>query len=262
MDMRLDSIGMLKAQGRVLAALMLHDLKTRFFGNEFGFLLTMGWPLTHILVLLIINTSMGRAVPYGESPALWFATGVIPFAAFNYMARFIMLGIVLNRPLLSFPIVKITDILFARSINEVLSAGVVVLIMFTILWAFDVDFMPTDVVQAASAMLAMMLLGLGYGVVNAVIAAAIPGWITGYALLTILLWASSSIFFVPDALPEQVRVPLSYLPTVQGVEWMRSAYYDGYGAYTLDKLYMLSCSVVILFTGLAIERAVRGKMLA
>ena len=221
----------------------------------------VGWPLSHILLLLIINAGFGRVAPYGDNAALWFATGVIPFMAFNYIARFIMMGIVVNRPLLSLPTVKITDILFARAIIEVLNAGLVILIMFAIFWVVGIDFMPVDITQASLALLAMMLLGLGFGVVNAIIAAAMPFWVTGSALLTIIIWMASGVMYVPDALPEAIRTPLSYLPTLQGVEWMRSAYYEGYGASMLDKPYLIAFGVVTLFIGLALERLVRGKMM-
>jgi len=261
MDMTLNRVEMLKAQWRILVALMLRDLKTRFGGSEWGFLIAIGWPLSHILILLLIYTELGRAAPYGDSPALWFATGIIPFMAFNYMSRFIMMGIVLNRPLLSFPIVKITDILFARAIVEVLSAGTVILIVAAIFWGMDIDFMPLDIVQASFALLAMMLLGLGFGIVNGIIAAAIPFWTTGYALSIILFWMVSGILFVPDALPEIARTPLSYLPMLQGVEWMRSAYYEGYGSNILDRTYLVSWGVASLCVGLVFERLVRGRML-
>lgn len=257
----LTTVGMLKAQARILHALMLRDIKTRFGGNEFGFLVAVGWPLANVLILIIINTGLGRAIPYGDSAALWWATGLIPFMAFQYMARFIMLGIVLNRPLLSFPTVKITDILFARALVEVLNAGLVVLIMFAIFWVLGIDFMPLDIVQASLALLAMMLLGLGFGVVNAIIAAAIPFWVTGYGLFQIILWLASGVVFVPDALPEVIRTPLSYIPPLQGVEWMRSAYYEGYGTAILDKIYLVAFGVVTLLIGLLLERLVRGKLL-
>lgn len=261
MDIALNRVTMLKGQWQILHALMLRDLKTRFGGNELGFVLAICWPLTHILALLLIYTFMGRAAPYGDSPALWFATGVIPFMAFQYMSRFIMLGIVLNRPLLSYPTVKITDILFARAIVEVLSAGLVILIVFAVFWAFGIDFMPLDIVQASMALLAMMLLGVGFGIINGIIAAAIPFWITGYALCIVLFWFSSGILFVPDALPEAVGSLLSYLPWLEGVEWMRSAYYEGYGANILNRTYLVGCGAVSLFLGLIIERLVRGRLL-
>ena len=261
MDYALTTVGMLKAQGRILRALMLRDIKTRFFGNEFGMLLAIGWPLTHILVLILLNSALGRAVPYGESAALWFATGTIPFLAFQYMARFIMVGIVANRPVLNIPIVKVTDILFARAIVEVLSAGLVVIVVIVIFWAQGIDFMPVDIVQASLALLAMMLLGLGVGVVNAIIAAAFPFWVTGFALLTILCWLSSGVLFVPDALPEAAQAYLAYLPWLQGVEWMRSAYYEGYGGAIIAKTYLVSCGVGSVFLGLALERLVRGRLM-
>jgi capsular polysaccharide transport system permease protein len=261
MDDRLTLPAMLRAQWNILVALMLRDIKTRFFGNAFGFLIAIAWPLSHILILLGINAAAGRAAPYGESGALWFATGIVPFMAFSYMSRFIMMGIVLNRPLLTYPAVKITDILFARAIIEVLSAGTVVLSAMFIFWMLDIAFMPIDLVQACLALGASMILGLGFGVINAIIAAAMPAWITGYALFTIVLWMASGVLFVPDALPELVRYPLSFNPMLHGVEWMRASYYEGYGATILDKTYMIAFALICLFTGLALERLIRGKLL-
>jgi hypothetical protein len=51
----------------------------------------------------------------------------------------------------------------------------------------------------------------------------------------------------------------SYVPPLQVVEWMRSAYYEDFGAGVLDKTYLIAFSVVTLFAGLALERLVRGK---
>jgi capsular polysaccharide transport system permease protein len=252
---------MLKAQWRVLVALMLRDIKTRFFGNEFGFLIIMAWPISHILILLAINTSLGRVAPYGDSPALWFATGIIPFMAFSYMSRFIMTGIIMNRPLLVFPAVKITDILFARAIVEILNAGCVVLIIMGIFYFQDIDFVPLDVVQASCALAAAMLLGLGFGVISAVIAVPLHGWMIGQNLLMIILWMASGVLFVPDALPEIARVPLAYNPVLHIVEWMRSAYYEGYGANILSRTYVLTWGATMLFLGLVLERLVRGRLL-
>jgi capsular polysaccharide transport system permease protein len=252
---------MLKAQGRILLALMLRDIKTRFGGSELGFIIAIGWPLSHILVLLVLNSQLGRAVPFGENGAVWFATGIIPFMAFSYMSRFIGMGIIMNKNLLTFPVVKVTDVLFARALVEVLSAGLVILILLTIFWAMDIDFMPRDVVQASLALFSMMFLGLGFGVVVAIIAGTFPLFFTVYALCMIIIWFSSGIIFVPDSLPEAARTALSYLPWVQGVEWMRSAYYDGYGSSILDRPYLVSFAAITLFLGLALERMVRGKLL-
>jgi capsular polysaccharide transport system permease protein len=252
---------LIAAQWRVLVALMLRDIRTRFFGSAWGFLIVIAWPLSHIVALLAMRVLIGRTVPYGESAALWFATGIIPFMSFSYMSRFIMIGIVLNRPLLNFPVLKITDILFARAIIEILNAGAVIIILLSGFWFFDVDFMPLDVTQAAYAIIASMLLGLGMGVINAIIATAVPMWLTGYALLLIVLWISSGVFFVPSSLPEIARNILYFNPAVHGIEWMRSAYYDGYNSTILSKTYILAAGLASLAMGLLIERLFRGRLL-
>jgi capsular polysaccharide transport system permease protein len=260
MDITANRTDILRAQWRIIVALMLRDIKTRFGGSELGFLLAIAWPLTHILFLLAANSMLNRAVPYGENGAVWFATGIIPFMAFSYMSRFISMGILQNKPLLTYPIVKVTDIIFARAIVEVLSAGLVILVLFTIFLTMGIDFTPRDIVQASFALLAMMFLGLGFGVVVATITGGIPFFATVYALSMIAIWISAGIFFVPDSLPEVARTALSYLPWVQGVEWMRSAYYDGFGDAILDKPYMISFAAVSLFLGLVLERVMRGKI--
>jgi capsular polysaccharide transport system permease protein len=251
----------LQAQGRVFVAIMLRDVRTRFFGSALGFLLAIGWPLSHIFILLAINTALGRTAPYGDSVALWFATGLVPFMAFNYMARFTMMGVVLNRPLLSFPVVKVADILLARAILELLNAGVVVIAAILIFAFLGIDFVPSDLVQACMALGACMLLGLGFGIVNGVIAGMAPFWVTGYALFSILMWIASGVLFVPDALPESARYALSFNPALQGIEWMRSAYYEGYGSDVISKGYMIGFVLITLFAGLVLERLTRGKIL-
>jgi capsular polysaccharide transport system permease protein len=258
---RLSVSQMLRAQGRILMAIMLRDVRTRFFGSAFGFLLAIGWPLSHIFILLAVNSAIGRAVPYGESAALWYATGVVPFMVFNYMARFTMMGVVMNKPMLSFPVVKITDILFARAILELLNAGIVIIFTMMIFGLLDIDFAPIDLVQACLALVACMVLGLGFGVVNGIIAGVAPFWMVGFQLISIVLWLASGVIFVPDALPETARYWLSFNPVLHGVEWMRSAYYEDYGSGVLDKTYLASFALASLFFGLALERMLRGMLL-
>lgn len=251
----------LKSYWHVLVALMLRDIKTRFFGSSWGFLLAIAWPLTHIAILLALNLVAGRLQPYGDSAALWFATGIVPFMVFSYSSRFIMFGLLLNRPLLIFPHVKIMDILMARGIVEMLSAGLVILILAAYFYIDGVAFVPVDPVQAFYALGSILVLGLGAGIWNAVLAQAIPGWATAYSLSMIALWLTAGIFFIPDNLPEILRYPASFHPILQNVLWLRSAYYEGYGALTLDKSYALGYGVFTLFNGLLLERLVRGRLL-
>jgi capsular polysaccharide transport system permease protein len=241
-------------QIRILKALMLRDIRTRFFGHGLGYLIAVAWPLAHIAVLLLIYSFLGRVTPYGSSMTLYFATGLAPTMAFIYASRWIMLSAATNKPLLGFPIVKIADILFARGILEILSSALMVIILLATLAAFGIDVRPASAPQAVEAMCAALLLGLGIGFINALVALIFPLWITAYALIIIVIWMASGVVFVPDTMPEVGRQIVSWNPVLHSVEWMRVAYYGSYNSRTLDKAYLLAFGFGSVFLSLATLR--------
>ncbi len=249
------------AQFQVIRAIILRDIRTRFFGHGLGYLVAIAWPLVHILILLIIYQLTGRIAPHGDSTALFFATGLAPFMSFMYMARFIMMSLMMNRPLLQLPAVKITDLLFARAILEFFASCCMIIVLMTIFYVSNVEVIPRDTSEAFYALGASMLMGLGFGIVNAILAVAIPGWVLAFTLFHITLYFTSGIVFSVDTMPEQFRYLLSFNPMFHGVEWMRYAFYQDYSARELDRFYMLSWAVGLLFFGLVIERVVRGRIL-
>ncbi|WP_236776042.1 hypothetical protein [Agrobacterium tumefaciens] len=57
----------LSEKKNVMTAVILRDMRSRFFNHGLGFLLVSLWPLAHMLILLTIYTVMGRKTPYGDS---------------------------------------------------------------------------------------------------------------------------------------------------------------------------------------------------
>ena len=49
-------------------------------------------------------------------------------------------------------------------------------------------------------------------------------------------------------------------PMLHAIEWLRSAYYESYGADMLNRGYLLGYASLTLFLGLILERGVRGKL--
>ncbi|MEM9145609.1 MAG: capsular biosynthesis protein [Pseudomonadota bacterium] len=249
------------ASARVIAAVMLRDIRTRFFNHGLGYLIAVSWPIAHILILLAFYTLLGRFAPYGDSIALFFATALVPFMTWNYMSRFIMMSLVMNRALLAFPAVKILDILFGRAVLELLASAAMLGLLLLLAFAAGIDPWPADLVEAAFAMGAALVLGLGSGMLSAIIAMVVPGWVTIYTLIIVASYILSGILFVPSALPAWIGDWLAWIPTLHLVEWMRVAYYEGYPDRLLDREYVLGWAVATLLAGLVVERAIRGRLL-
>lgn len=251
----------LRERGHVMTAVILRDMRSRFFNHGLGFLVQSLWPLAHIFMLLLINTYADRSAPYGSHPMVFFGAGVVPTLTFIYISRFMAYSVILNKNMLSFPVVKVTDIIYGRAFLEVIAGFITLVFIWIIFNAMGVNPYPNDPIQALYAYLATILLAMGIGSIISVITTILPIFVTVYALMTILFYLGSGCLFVTPNLPDQIAIPLSYNPLVQCVEWMRVAYFENYSDRLLDRSYVLSFGATCLFIGLAAERYSKRLML-
>ena len=160
-----------------------------------GYLVAIAWPLSHILILVAIYEGIGRAPPYGDSIAVVHGHRRRSVYDLLLLVAFHDALVIQARPLLAFPEVKVLDILLASAILETLAASCVTVALVIIALFIGVDPMPRDIVQAACALGSAVLLGLGFGMLNGVIAFAIPLWFAGYSILSIFLWITAGVIF-------------------------------------------------------------------
>lgn len=245
----------------VMNAVMLRDMRTRFFNHGLGFLIQSLWPLAHMIVLLILYRLAGKTTPYGESLNVFFATGLVPTLSFTYISRFMSLSLILNKPMLAFPAVQFTDILFARAFLEICAGAITLLLIMLILWALGDDPTPIDPLQALLCYLATILLAVGIGTLAGVVVMVFEFFATIYALLCIIFYVSSGTLFVANQLPDFIAIPLSYNPLVQSVEWMRCSYFENYSDRLVNQEYLIVFSISCLGLGLLLERLFRRQIM-
>lgn len=248
-------------QLRVVGAIMLRDMRTRFGRTHLGFIIQIGWPLSHLTVLLMINVMLRRIIPFGTTDATVFlSAGLLPYILCLYPARLIMLAIASNRPLLNFPIVKTTDLIYARVIVEMLSAFFVATIFCVGLYFSGVDFVPNDVTEALEAVFAAIFLGMGIGIFNVAMFALFKHFaMVAFILIMVVAYASAGVFIPITTLPESIQSIAWYNPLVHLVEWLRSAYYTGYTTPILSKTYVLAMASIYFFLGLLLDKLLRGR---
>ncbi|GEP06273.1 hypothetical protein MOX02_43110 [Methylobacterium oxalidis] len=164
---------------RVLHALMLRDMRTRFGGSHLGYAVVVLWPVVHVFMLVAIYVFRKVPAPIGDSRALFFASGAVPCLIFQYVSREVMKAVMMNRPLTYYPQVKVFDVVLARIIVEIVTGFLGLLCVFSILVAFGVDPRPADTITAISGYLAAICLGIGIGTINVGIVSFFPAWIMG-----------------------------------------------------------------------------------
>ena len=247
---------------RVIGALVLRDMRTKFGRTIFGPLILVGWPLSHAILLMVINVVVRKISPFGTDPTIFFSTGVLPYILCFYPARFIMIfSIHFNRGLLSIPAIKPLDLVFAQAVAQTVISFWVVAFFFGILFVFGVDIVPERLDELIFAILATMYFSVALGVLGGVMYGMIRAWLAPQLLALIVMYFTSGALFLPEMLPMSLRNLIWFNPLFHCVEWFRVAYYNNYAFDMLSRTYLLSVSTVLLWIALLIERGLRGRLM-
>lgn len=249
-------------QKNVMGAVVLRDLRTRFFNHGLGFLVVPLFPFLHLFALLTVYTIVGRASAYGDDLTIFLVTALIPTLTFMYVSRFMSYSLLENRQMLTYPVVSILDVIFARAFLELLAALQMVAAVMAVLYALGSDPFPHDPVQAYYALIATFFLSVATGIVICILCMVFEFVATLWSLTLIVFYLSSGFFYVPAFLPEPVLKVLSWNPVLHCTEWMRIAFYPGYPEQVLDRTYLIGTSFLLLLVGLSAERLFRRKLLS
>ncbi len=102
-----------------------------------------------------------------------------------------------------------------------------------------------------------MVLGFGFGVMNAVIVSLWDSWKHIEKILTRPLIFISGVFYVPSRMPPTITDILWWNPVLHLVEWVREGFYPNYDSAIFTPGYPLFLALILIFLGLAGERLFR-----
>lgn len=248
------------AQGRVIAALMMREMATRFGRSATGYFWALAEPAGFIALLSVVFSQLTHDPPYGRSFPLFYATGYLAYALYNDMARITSRAVQVNRPLLSFPAVTALDTVLARFLLQLLTwlaASAVILAGILIIFAEPVHLRLAPLMQLVAL---GGLLGLGVGLSNAVFFALSKTWELVFELVSRPLFLISAIFFSYDSMPLFVRELLWWNPLVHLVGLMRRGFYPVYDGAHVSPGYVLALGLGLTVAGLVLVTRLGGRV--
>lgn len=252
----------LRTRLNIILAVILRDIRTRFGRSYLGYLLAISWPLTHLVALVVIIGVIRNLTPaLGTDNAVFVATGIVPYVLCLYPSRLMAYSIDNNRALFVFPIVRALDLILSRAIIEFLTAFTVVFLFFIGATLAGIDLMPISIEDATIAIIATVYFAISIGILNTIICSIIKFWHVIFVLIMVVLYLTAGVFVIPSSMSEGARQIMWYNPLLHLVEWLRSAYYEGYGDDMLSRSYVMWMATFFLLLGLLGERFVRGKLL-
>jgi capsular polysaccharide transport system permease protein len=250
-------------QLRVVAALIRREMRAHFGESRLGYLWAVLQPLLHLAVLCFVFIYLlQRRAPVGGSLIVFFLSGLIPYFLYLHIAQYLCGAIEANRALLNLPPIKPIDVIWARAILESSTFIVVALILFGGITLYgDNEAIPWDLLTVIEATSVICLLGLGVGMINAVLSLFIRKWGMLFSLFFGPLYFFSGIFYSIAEVPPQYRQYLLYNPLLHCVIWFRAGFYHGFDENYLDRGYVLYIASSAIVIGFGLLRVFRRKIL-
>lgn len=250
----------LKAQIRVTLALMRRESMTRFGQSKLGYVWAVLEPVMYIGVFIAMREFLASRVAYGDSVLLFIITGFLSFRMWKSIASRGGNSISSNRALLTYPMVKPLDTIFARVVLEALTVLVVIVIFYVFATYAEDRRVILDPVEFTQAVLAVIFLGSSVALLNGILFPLWPFYERIWGLSGLPLMLLSGIFFVPAGLPPGMQSVLGWNPVLHCIEWFRLSTYIKYDTI-LDKAYVFEFSFILIALSLVFERLYRSRLL-
>ena len=239
---------------RTIVALILREMGTTYGRNPGGYAWAVLEPVLGVAVLVAVFSTGFRAPPIGSNFAIFYATGLMPFGMFMTTSTKVAQSINQSRQLLNYPRVTFLDAVLARFLLNVLTQGLITVIVFAgILMLFETRTI-LDLGRIMNGYAMVCALGLGVGMLNCVLISQHPIWNSVWSVITRPLVLISGVIFLHEKMPAPFDRWLEWNPLVHAIGEVRRGFYYSYAGDYVDPTYVYLVSVICCGLGLMVLR--------
>lgn len=240
------------SQARVIAALLNHQVATKFGKYRLGLFWMLFEPLLGVIVVgLIIGSIAGRTVP--EIPYSFFIlNGMLMLKLLTGAMGTGISATGSSKGLLVYPTVRPLDPFIARVLFELITTSFAFVVFCFIAEWIGVDLSLQNLDILALTFVLTWLIGCGMGLIFGVAAAHYREVEKVVPVLQRPLLFVSAVLFPISAMPTSAKEILLWNPLVHTIELSRNALFPFYHAEGADMLYPAAFAVITTALGLAL----------
>lgn len=245
-------------QRRVIGALLMREILTRFGRHNIGFLWLFVEPMLFTIGVTAIWTAT-KTIHGGHLPITAFAiTGYSSVLLWRNMPARCIGSIEPNAALLHHRNVKIIDILISRVLVEMMGASIS-FVTLTIFFNFiGWTELPEDIITVLLGWLSIAWFGAALATFLGALAERSELVEKLWHPAAYLLFPFSGAGFIVDSMPQTLQNILYFFPMVHGVEIVREGYFGSAFHPHYDVAYLIcSCLVLSLLAMLEVRVATR-----
>lgn len=243
-----------RIQLRVIGALLMREIITRYGRHNIGFLWLFLEPMMFTLGVMLL-WSLAKAGHGGSISVVAFAlTGYSSVLLWRNVANRCSKAIEPNLSLMYHRNVKVLDIFTARIILEIVGAtaslGILTLFFVAIGWME----LPSDVMTVMMGWILLSWFAIALGLIVGAISERSEVFERVWHIATYLLFPLSGAAFMVDWLPKTVQAVLLWLPMVHGTEMIRHGFFGGLVPTYENPTYLTIVNLLMTLIGLALTR--------
>ena len=237
--------------------IMLREIRCRFAGDPLGYLWTFLVPVLWIGTLMFFFSLLGRRPAIPVDTSVFIATGVVPYVLFRYTISSMTRVASTHRHLVHFANVRVSDLLFAAALLELINALIIFAVIFALITLLDQMPEVDDPLQTVHGILLTSVFAASVGRF-----AAIAGMVSETAkrmvpvVLRPMFWISG-IFFIAPELPSKILPFLDWNPLLHAIETTRDGVFLDYSSSFADDWVPLTVSSAFLLASYVLQTAAR-----
>jgi capsular polysaccharide transport system permease protein len=250
-----------RIQKRVISALMMRELITRFGRENIGFLWIMAEPLLFAVLVGLIWQFVKGPEEHGIGIIAFVASGYIPLVMFRTTMSRAVRVFSANGSLLYHRQVTLVDLILVRFIIELIGGMMAYVFIATVLILLDLFPVPADLGMLLFGWLLYGLFTLAVALVMAPLSEVSETVEKFLPVTTYLMVPFSGTFNLTSWLSPGVRDVMLYSPPVSGMEVMRYGIWGDRITPYYDIPYAFGASFVLILVGLVLCRMIRRTLI-
>lgn len=247
-------------QRRVLGALLMREILTRYGRHNIGFLWLFIEPMMFTVGITILWT-LTKGLHGSSLP-------IIPFAVIGYSsvllwrntANRVTKAIEPNLSLLYHRNVRVLDLFTARLILEIAGSTISLIILSLTFISIGLMQYPADTLRMIGGWILLAWFAIGLGLVVGAISETSELFDRFWHTITYLLFPFSGSVFMVDWLPTNVKNFVLWLPMVHGVEMLRHGYFGEIVKTYESPIYMICVNMGLTLLGLFMITRIAKKV--
>jgi capsular polysaccharide transport system permease protein len=252
--------GFAARNARIITALMLRELITRYGRRGLGFAWLIGEPLLFCLGVLVMWSVARPAYEHGVRVGPFIMTGYMCLLLLRHQITLSLSALQANVGLLHHRGIAVLHLYIARNVLEVIGTTAAFVVVYAVLMVLGQVSWPANLLLLYGGWLLLAFMSMGLALIFASLAIRYDVMERIVPLFTYILIPMSGVFFMAAWVPAAWRDAYLLIPLPHPIEMVRAGVFGEFVETHFDPLYALGWAALFNVAGLLLLGGARERV--